>query len=60
MMKSKRLRLTMVMMLVWALLAIYAIHKGADLNGLAAYYAAGAVPILGYIWGETQRPSSKQ
>ena len=34
-----------------------AIVYEASLTELAAYYSAGSVPVLGYIWGETSRPS---
>lgn len=42
---------------IWFVLGIVAIVFEASLTELAAYYSAGSVPVLGYIWGETSRPS---
>ena len=46
-----------VMIGIWFVLGIVAIVFEASLTELAAYYSAGSVPVLGYIWGETSRPS---
>ena len=55
--KSKRQRLIYVMIAIWFIMGIVAIVYEASLAELAAYYSAGSVPVLGYIWGETSRPS---
>lgn len=55
--KSKRQTLAYVMIGIWFVLGIVAIVFEASLTELAAYYSAGSVPVLGYIWGETSRPS---
>ena len=55
--KSKRQTLVYVMIGIWFVLGIVAIVFEASLTELAAYYSAGSVPVLGYIWGETSRPS---
>lgn len=58
--KSKRQTLVYVMIGIWFVLGIVAIVFEASLTELAAYYSAGSVPVLGYIWGETSRPSGKK
>lgn len=55
--KSKRQTLIYIMIGIWFVLGIVAIVFEASLTELAAYYSAGSVPVLGYIWGETSRPS---
>jgi len=42
---------------MWFVMGIVAIVFESNLTELAAYYSAGSVPVLGYIWGETSRPS---
>jgi len=55
--KSKRQRLAYIMIGMWFVMGIVAIVFESNLTELAAYYSAGSVPVLGYIWGETSRPS---
>ena len=55
--KSKRQRLIYIMISIWFIMGIVAIVFEASLVELSAYYSAGSVPVLGYIWGETSRPS---
>ena len=57
--RSKRQNLVYVMIGIWLVLGIVAIIYDRDLSSLAAYYASGATPVLGYLWSETKRPSEK-
>jgi hypothetical protein len=54
---SKRKNMTYFMISAWLFFGVFGIMKGVDLTGLAAFFAAGAAPVLGYLWGETSRPS---
>ena len=58
--KSKRERLLYICVLMWLIVGLFAIHKESSLSELAAYFAALSPFVIGYIYGETKRPSGKQ
>jgi len=58
--KSKRERLLYVCVLLWLIVGLTAIFKDSNLSGLAAYFAALSPFVIGYIYGETKRPTSKE
>ena len=55
--KSKRFAMIVYVMVAWVLFGVMGIIYGADMGGLAAYFAALSPFIIGYIYGETKRPS---
>tara|TARA_R100001244_G_scaffold132387_1_gene108665 strand:+ start:176 stop:376 length:201 start_codon:yes stop_codon:yes gene_type:complete len=57
--KSKRERLLYACILLWLIVGLTAIFKGSSLSELAAYFAALSPFVIGYIYGETKRPSTK-
>jgi len=54
---SKRLTLTYIVLGIWVALAVFGIIMQADLIALGVYFVSGMPLILGYLWGETARPS---
>lgn len=62
--KSKRERLIYFCFAAWLILGLAAIYAntkqaGISFSELAAYIAALSPFVIGYIYGETQRPSTK-
>jgi hypothetical protein len=57
--KSKRLWLTIYVIHLVSAIGVYGISKGANLSDLSVYIVATVIPLLGYITGETIRPSNK-
>jgi hypothetical protein len=55
--QSKRFILSIVALLMWFILGMYGIHRGIDLNNLAAFVVSSAPVVFAYIWGETKRKS---
>jgi|TARA_R110000744_G_scaffold213660_2_gene332527 uncharacterized membrane protein len=58
--KSKREKVLYLIVLLWLLVGLAAIYKGSNLSELAAYFAALSPFVIGYIYGETKRPSDKE
>lgn len=56
--KSKRLRFAVYTLHLFVAIGVYGIYKGADLNSLAVFLTAVAIPLVGYIIGDTFRPSN--
>ena len=56
--KSKRLRFSVYVFHIFVGIGFYGIYKGADLSQLAIYLTAVAIPLVGYILGDTFRPSN--
>lgn len=54
---SKRLTLTYIVLFIWVALAVFGIIMETDLIALGVYFVSGMPLILGYLWGETSRPS---
>lgn len=44
---------------MWLVVGLAAIYKESNLGELAAYFAALSPFVIGYIYGETKRPSNK-
>jgi uncharacterized membrane protein len=57
--KSKRERLLYVCVLLWLIIGLTALHYQASMSEMAAYFAALSPFVIGYIYGETNRPSKK-
>jgi len=55
--KSKRALLTTIMIVSWFIFGIKGIENGTDMGEFAAYFAALSPFVIGYIYGETKRPS---
>ncbi len=55
--KSKRETLLYVCVFLWLIIGVIAITHNSNLSGLAAYFASLAPFVIGYIYGETKRPS---
>tara|TARA_R100000963_G_scaffold34689_1_gene29199 strand:+ start:1133 stop:1375 length:243 start_codon:yes stop_codon:yes gene_type:complete len=55
--KSKRFTITIYMMLAWLVFGVMGILYGHDMASFAAYFAALSPFVIGYIYGETKRPS---
>ena len=58
--KKKREKVLYLIVLLWLLVGLAAIYKGSNLSELAAYFAALSPFVIGYIYGETKRPSDKE
>lgn len=54
---SKRSILTTTMVVCWIVFGLKGINNGTNLMELATYFAALSPFVLGYIYGETKRPS---
>jgi len=57
---SKRQTLMYVVLGVWFVFGIIGIIFESSLTDLSVYFSSLALPFLGYIWGETKRPSAKK
>tara|TARA_R100000655_G_scaffold24_2_gene157 strand:+ start:22650 stop:22913 length:264 start_codon:yes stop_codon:yes gene_type:complete len=55
--KSKRALMTTVITMAWFIFGIKGLNNGIDMAGFAAYFAALSPFVIGYIYGETKRPS---
>ena len=55
--KSKRAILTSTIMICWFVFGMYGIKHGSNMSDFAAYFAALSPFVIGYIYGETKRPS---
>ena len=58
--KSKRFSMIVYVMIAWLLFGFMGIIYGTEMSGLAAYFAALSPFVIGYIYGETKRPSGKK
>lgn len=56
---SKRAIITTLMIVCWIVFGIMAIKNGSNLKDLATYFASLSPFVIGYIYGETKRPSGK-
>ena len=56
--KSKRFTITLFMMVSWLLFGYFGIKEGTNMSEFAAYFAALSPFVIGYIYGETKRPSN--
>ena len=54
---SKRALMTTVMIACWVIFGIKGIENNANLTDMATYFAALSPFVIGYIYGETKRPS---
>ena len=54
---SKRLTLMYIVLLTWIAFGIFGIIYGAELNSLSVYFSSLGIPFIGYVLGETFRPS---
>jgi membrane associated rhomboid family serine protease len=57
--KSKRFAIIIYIMVAWVGFGVLGIIYGADMGQFAAYFAALSPFIIGYVYGETKRPSGK-
>jgi len=55
---SKRFTLTLFMMVSWLIFGYFGIKQGTNMSEFAAYFAALSPFVIGYIYGETKRPSN--
>jgi len=55
--KSKRFSITLFMMLAWLMFGVLGIIYMTNMSEFAAYFAALSPFVIGYIYGETKRPS---
>lgn len=58
--KSKRFAMIVYVMIAWVLFGVMGIIYGVEMGGLAAYFAALSPFVIGYIYGETKRPSGQK
>ena len=58
--KSKREKVLYAIILLWLIVGLVAIYNKSSLSELAAYFAALSPFVIGYIYGETKRPSEKK
>ena len=54
---SKRLTLMYIVLLTWIAFGIFGIYMGTELNSLSVYFSSLGIPFIGYVLGETFRPS---
>ena len=54
---SKRAIITTTMIACWIVFGLKGIENGSNLTELATYFAALSPFVIGYIYGETKRPS---
>ena len=59
MFKSKRYSITLFMMFSWLAFGYLGIKQGTNMSEFAAYFAALSPFVIGYIYGETKRPSNE-
>jgi hypothetical protein len=57
--KSKRFSITIFMMLAWLMFGVLGIIYMTNMSEFAAYFAALSPFVIGYIYGETKRPSNE-
>jgi cytochrome bd-type quinol oxidase subunit 1 len=55
--KSKRAIFTIAIFVAWFMFGWKGINNGIDFIALASYFAALSPFVIGYIYGETKRPS---
>ena len=55
--KSKRALMTMVITVAWLTFGYMGIKNGTDMSSFSAYFVSLSPFIIGYIYGETKRPS---
>ena len=58
--KSKRFRLTILVLAMNFAIFVYGIYKGSDLSSLGTGLSLLNAPLYAYILGETYRPSNKK
>jgi len=46
------------MMVSWLIFGYFGIKQGTNMSEFAAYFAALSPFVIGYIYGETKRPSN--
>tara|TARA_R110000803_G_scaffold208061_1_gene276478 strand:- start:4648 stop:4872 length:225 start_codon:yes stop_codon:yes gene_type:complete len=54
---SKRAFITTFMIVAWVVFGLKGINNGTNMSEFAAYFAALSPFVIGYIYGETKRPS---
>ena len=54
---SKRAVFTIAIFGAWFIFGFKGLNQGIEMGGFAAYFAALAPFVIGYIYGETKRPS---
>lgn len=57
---SKRVTLIYVVILVWILFGLLGISEGADLTDLSLYFSSLGIPLVGYLFAESWKPSNKR
>lgn len=55
--KSKRQTLIYILLIVWICFGIFGFIKETDFLSLSSYVSTISLPVMAYLWGETQRPS---
>ena len=58
--KSKRFRLTIIVLVANFAIFMYGIYKGADLSSLGTGLSLLNTPLYAYILGESYRPSNNK
>jgi len=58
--KSKRALMTVVITIAWVVFGYIGIKNGTDMGNFSAYFVSLSPFVIGYIYGETKRPSGKQ
>lgn len=56
--QSKRFAIIIYVMICWFIFGVLGILKGSDMGQFAAYFAALSPFVIGYVYGETKRPSN--
>lgn len=54
---SKRALITTTMIVCWVVFGLKGISNGTNMSEFAVYFAALSPFVIGYIYGETKRPS---
>ena len=55
--KSKRALMTIVITIAWFIFGYMGIKNGTDMSSFSAYFVSLSAFVIGYIYGETKRPS---
>tara|TARA_R110000824_G_scaffold89429_1_gene219265 strand:+ start:29 stop:304 length:276 start_codon:yes stop_codon:yes gene_type:complete len=55
--KSKRAIMTTFVTVAWFIFGYMGIQNGTDMSAFSAYFVALSPFVIGYIYGETKRPS---
>ncbi len=55
--KSKRALMTMTITIAWFVFGYMGIKNGHNMSDFSAYFVALSPFVIGYIYGETKRPS---